>query len=225
MAEFNAVLGKPGSPQNQRVGAPFAYTVIIASTIIFFFIGILVGKTFFWENWDKRADVEKKLEIAQQKVQANAKNPQAHVDYGWALLQNNKFNDAVNEFKNAINIDKNFFPAYFNLGLAYMQVKKYDLATDSFKKALAIQSKSPQARLNLGIAYREMGKYDAAMKELKTAYEGNRGSVDVIIEIGKTYEKLGKKQEALYQYQSALTFSPGDKTVQAAIQRLTGQNK
>lgn len=225
MAEFNAVLGKPGNAGSQKISASYAYVVIVASTVIFFFIGILLGKTFFWENWDKRADVERKLEIAQNKVQAKPKDPQAHVDYGWALLQNNKFNEAVNEYKNAINLDKNFFPAYFNLGLAYMQAKKFDLAVDSFKKALTIQSKSPQARLNLGIAYREMGKYDAAIKELNTAYEGNRGSVDVIVEIGLTYEKMGKKQEALYQFQSALTFSPSDKRVSDAIQRLTGQSK
>lgn len=225
MAEFNAVLGKPDKPQNEKISSTYAYTVIVASTVIIFLIGILVGKMFFWENWDKRADVEKKLDIARQKVQANPKDAQAHVDLGWALLENNKFNDAVNEYKNAVNIDKNFFPAYFNLGLAYMQVKKYDLAVEAFKKALAIQPKSPQAKLNLGIVYNEIGKYDAALKELKDAYEMNRGSTDIIYEIGRTYEKLGKKEEALYQYQSALSFTPADKRVQQAIQRLTGQTK
>ena len=222
MAEFNAVLGKPDNPRNNKVSAGYAYTVIVISTVIIFLAGILVGKAFFWENWDKRADVEKKLDIAKQKVATNPKDPQAHVDYGWALLQNNKFNDAVTEYKNALNLDKNFFPAYFNLGLAYMQVEKYDLSVEAFKKALSIQPKSPQAKLNLGIVYNEMGKYDAALKELKAAYEMNRGSSDVIYEIGRTYEKLGKKDEALYQYQSALSFNPSDKRVQEAIQRLTG---
>ena len=225
MAEFNAAQGKPDSPRNEKISASYSYTVIAVSTIVFFLIGILVGKTFFWENWDKRADVEKKLDIASQKVKTNPKDPQNHVDLGWAYLQNQRFNEAVTEYKNALNLDKNFFPAYFNLGLAYMQVKKYDLSIEAFKKALSIQPKSAQVKLNLGIVYNETGKYDAALKELKDAYELNRGSTDVIYEIGRTYEKLGKKDEALYQYQSALSFTPGDKRVQEAIQRLTGQTK
>lgn len=224
MADIKTLLSTddPGTRAKGRISPAYAYTVIIGWTVILFFVGMLIGKTFFWENYDKRADVEKKLEIALEQLKADPKDPQRHVNVGWAYLELERYNEAIKEINNAINIDNQFFPAYFNLGLAYMQVQKYDLAVEAFKKALVIQPRSPQVKVNLGIVYNKLGKHDVALKELQDAYQLNRGSVETIYEIGYTYELLGNKEEALYQYQSALQFAPQNEKLKEAIKRVSG---
>jgi len=205
-----------------RVNPFLAYTVIIASTVLIFFVGLLIGKAFFWENYDKRALNEKALEIALKKVQQDPKNPDNLVDLGWAYLQNGEYNRAVAEIKKAINLDSQHFKAYFNLGLAYMQVEKWELAVDAFERCIAIQPNAYAPYLNIGIIYNQTGEYQKAIDKLKKAYELNRGQVEIIYNLGLAYEKMGNIEEAIRQYEGALTFTPDYAPALEGLKRLRG---
>ncbi len=209
-----------GTSQPKQISPVIAWLIILATTVGFFIVGVVVGKLFFWENYRTTPIVEKAIEGAQAAVKANPKDPNNYVKLGWAFFQKGDYNNAMSQYKKAINLDNRFYPAYLNLGLTYMQVKKYDRAVDNFGTALAINPKSAEALLNLGMAYNQTGKYEQAIKELEKAYRMERGNAMVIYQIGVAYERLGKKDQAIYQYESALSFDPKFTEAQQALKRL-----
>ena len=207
---------RPSKPVHPVV----AYLIIIAFAATMFVIGVIIGKAFFWENYDTTPIADRIIEVAKQKVAQDPKNPKNYVDLGWGYFKKKDYNNALAQYKKAIDLDKKYYPAYLNLGILYIETGKYDLAVNTLKQAVALQPKSSNAHLNLGIAYNKLGKYNEALKELKQAYDLAPGSVQIIYEMGVAYEKMGKIEEAKYQYQSALEFDPKFEDAKKALERL-----
>ncbi|GAV23994.1 tetratricopeptide repeat protein [Carboxydothermus pertinax] len=207
---------KPSKPVHPVV----AYLVLIAFASALFVVGVIIGKAFFWENYDTTPIADRIIEVAQQKVAKDPKNPKNYVDLGWGYFQKKDYNNALAQYKKALDLDKKYYPAYLNLGILYIDTGKYDLAVNTLKQAVALQPKSSNAHLNLGIAYNKLEKYQEALKELKAAYELSPGSTRIIYEIGVAYEKMGKIEDAKYQYKSALEFDPKFEDAKKALERL-----
>ena len=207
---------KPSKPLHPVV----AYLVILVFASALFVVGVIIGKAFFWENYNTTPVADRIIEVAQQKVAKDPKNPKNYVDLGWGYFKKKDYNNALAQYKKAIDLDRKYYPAYLNLGLLYIDTGKYDLAVSTLKQAVALQPKSSNAHLNLGIAYGKLGKYQEAIKELDAAYELSPGSTKIIYEKGVVLEKMGKIEEAKYQYQSALEFDPKYDEAKQALERL-----
>lgn len=196
-------------PAAQYINPYQAWALIFASALIFAAAGTIIGKTFFWNNnTGYESALAKQLTVAQERTKTDPKSPGNWVNLGWIYFQQGQYNQALAQYKKAMDIDPNYYPAYYNLGLAYMQVKKYDLAAETLKKAVTLEPKSGVAFLNLGISYTQLGKYDEALKYLQQAYKFNSGSAEVLYQIGLAYEKSGRKEDAIYQYNAAVGFDP-----------------
>jgi tetratricopeptide (TPR) repeat protein len=185
-----------------------AYTIIISFTVIMFIIGIMVGKFFFWNNYNRTPKAERQINANLEKLHENPKDPKVLTDLGWAYFKQNNYNQALIYYMEALDQDKNYYPAHLNLGLAYTQVQKYDLAIQSFKDAISISPKGASAHLNLGIVYNLIQKYQDAASELAIADKSNPGNVETMYQLGLAYEKLESFKDAAYQYESALKFDP-----------------
>lgn len=198
-----------------------AWAIIVVAALIFMAAGTLIGKAFFW-NYEAGVNsaLAKQQKVAVDRTKSDPKSPANWVNLGWVYFQQGQYNQALAQYKKAMDLDPNYYPAHYNLGLAYMQVKKYDLAAESLKKAVSIEKKSGAAYLNLGVSYNQLGKYDEAIKILQQAYKFNPGSVDVLYQIGVSYEKAGRKADALYQYKAALGFDPNYKPAKEGLARL-----
>ncbi len=198
-----------------------AWAIIIAAALIFMAAGTVIGKAFFWK-YESGIDnaLQKQMTVAMDRTKSDPNSAANWVNLGWVYFQQGQYNQALAQYKKAMDIDPNYYPAHYNLGLAYMQVKKFDLAAESLKKAISIERKSGAAYLNLGVSYNQLGKYDEAIKYLQQAYKFNPGSVDVLYQIGFAYEKAGRKNDAKYQYQAALGFDPNYKPAREGMARL-----
>lgn len=205
---------------NKPIRPLAAYSIFIGSALMFFVIGISIGKMFFWNNYDTTPVFEKQLSIAQQKVSSNPKNPQNHVDLGWAYFQKKDYNKALASYKKALELDKDYYPAYLNIGLTNMQLEKWDVAVESLKKASQINPKSSPAHANLGIALNKKGQFDEAIKHLEASEKLSPGSVGVILNIALAYEGKGQIDDALYHLNGALQYDPSNKDLQKELKRL-----
>ncbi|NVO05188.1 MAG: type IV pilus biogenesis/stability protein PilW [Rhodoferax sp.] len=84
-------------------------------------------------------------------------------------FQDAKFNFALDEIKQAIQTDSNWFEPYGMRGLIYLQTGDYALAEGSFQKALAINPQSADTMHNYGFLLCKMKRPAEAQKMFNAA--------------------------------------------------------
>ena len=75
-----------------------------------------------------------------------------------------KYDEAVNAYKQAIIIDPNYPNAYNNMGVALKEQGKLEEAIEAYNKALAIKPDNAEAYYNMGNALKEQGKLEEAIE-------------------------------------------------------------
>lgn len=194
------------------------FTVLFA--VIIYLGGVTIGNMFFWKQYDRTPLAERQYNLALEKVKIDPKSANNYVELGWAFLQKGQNNEAIEEYRKALDLDDENFMANLNIGLAYRQIHIDDLAITSLQKAVEIAPNSFEAHFYLGLAYQQASKLQDALNELQLAYKFNRGSTEVIYNIGQNYEKMGKLEDAKTQYQAALDYDPKFIKAKDALKRL-----
>ncbi|MCE5194106.1 MAG: tetratricopeptide repeat protein [Nitrospiraceae bacterium] len=87
------------------------------------------------------------------------------------LIHYEEYDNAIEYFRKAINVDSNYSEAYNNLGYAYMMKGKYKEAADVYNKAVSnkVYRTPEKAYYNLGQVYYRMGQYDDSIEAYKNA--------------------------------------------------------
>jgi len=90
-------------------------------------------------------------------------NPvQAYNNLGIILQHKEKYKDAIEAYKSAIEIEPGYAHSYYNLGILYHDTKKYNKAIEQFKIALQINPNFALAHKRLGLSYAAIGQTDKA---------------------------------------------------------------
>ena len=87
----------------------------------------------------------------------------AHTDLGAAYLQQSKFEIALSEFNEAIQIDPSYALAYNGLGLVYAALGEDAKADASYKKSIELQPKSSESHNNYGGFLCSRKRYDESI--------------------------------------------------------------
>lgn len=125
------------------------------------------------------------------------------------LYQNLKqFDLSVENYKEAIRIDKFFIPAYINLAILYSQIKQIEKAESVLHSLINTGESGYEAYYYLGLVKSEQGKFDEAIKYLNKAAEINPETPRVFYNLGLLYQKTGKKAKAEKSLKQSLRISP-----------------
>lgn len=108
---------------------------------------------------------------------------------GIVFLKRNLFDEAVAEFKKAVEIDPDYVDAYNNLGYVFLKQKKYEAAIEAFSKGIEKDGTYADLHNNLGYAYFCISKYGDAIVELKRALEINTEYIHAIFNLCLTQLK------------------------------------
>src|SRR5262245_16866995 len=73
-----------------------------------------------------------------------------HVARGQALLKDKRFQEAVLEFRSALQIDEKFAAAHWGLATAYEGLQRYQEAFDELRQAVELDPNNLDARVKLG---------------------------------------------------------------------------
>ncbi|MDQ1261016.1 MAG: hypothetical protein QG575_197 [Euryarchaeota archaeon] len=92
---------------------------------------------------------------------------------GLDLYNQEKFNDSLQAYNRALELDPNDFEAWNNKGIDEGLLGRYDDALVSFGKALDINESYAEAWYNMGVIYDFKGYYSTAVQAYKKATQLN----------------------------------------------------
>ena len=110
---------------------------------------------------------------------------------------------ALEYFKQAIELNNNYFEAYNNLGSVYRTLGDLAQAEYWLKRSLAINPQFSKALLNLGLVYKECNNLTASYNMLMQAKDCT-AEPDALLEIGNLFLANGNYAKAIASYQECL---------------------
>lgn len=125
------------------------------------------------------------------------RNPQAKELYTKAgvLFEDNKFDEAIELYSQAIRIDANYASAFFNRALAYAILNRYDDAIRDAQVVMKIEPDSYDAPYVMGIVAEYQKNYDSAMDWYKKALAKNPNYEQAKARMDQLKTKLEKGEE------------------------------
>jgi tetratricopeptide (TPR) repeat protein len=118
-----------------------------------------------------------------QNVVSPSKTSSEWNDMGNAFIGSKKYNDAIEAYKKAIEVDPKNGQPYSNLGFIYYRLGKYDFAVLLYKKSIDLLSTPKDKAISwnmLGDAYRRLGDYGNALEAYKKSSENEPASNPVM---------------------------------------------
>ncbi|RME70075.1 MAG: tetratricopeptide repeat protein, partial [Chloroflexi bacterium] len=145
---------------------------------------------------------------------AASKSAENYFKQGNEYVQNGRWAEAVDAYRQAIALDPNFQPAYVNLGVAYYQLGQFDLAAAQYEKALELVPDDNETAYNLGALYLQQAlsagsQPDAdllrqAVAHLEGIRERDPDIVQTYFSLGVAYFFLGQKEAAVQAFETFL---------------------
>src|SRR5262245_54177489 len=83
----------------------------------------------------------------------HADEADAHYRQGLSHKQQGKLDDAIDEFKKAIELRKDYAAAEFSLGLTYKLKGNFEEAASHLERAAKLQPKTADIHTSLGVTY------------------------------------------------------------------------
>jgi Flp pilus assembly protein TadD len=93
---------------------------------------------------------------------------ETHNGLGYVLVREDRTDEAIAEFRTAIDLDPRFGPAYNNLADALAMQGKLDAAAEDYRRAVA-EHPSEAAHNALGVILRKLGRTDEAAEQFGKA--------------------------------------------------------
>jgi len=94
-----------------------------------------------------------------------------HNSLGSAYFEEGMFDNAILEYRKALEIDPNSATGHYNLGRSYDKKSRLDEAISEYKKALVLKPRYALAHNNLGVDYYLKGNYELAIIHCDKAIE------------------------------------------------------
>ena len=137
---------------------------------------------------------------------------QANVVYNYALIQekNEKLEDAVSLYKEALTLNPKHVKSKINLSALYMAENNPDAdkALELLLDAYKTDNSDFSVNNNLGTAYMLKEQYDYAEKFYKAALDIVPDDEDALFNLANAQMKGGKPSEAVYNFTKITTKNP-----------------
>ncbi len=151
-----------------------------------------------------------------------AKNPECWAGYndlGDALLQKGQIEDAMVQYRKAVEIYPDFVDAHTNLGTALLQSGHAEEAIAEYQKVLALSPDSAKAHFNLGDAFVRAKQVDLAVAQYQRAADIDPDYAEAHYNLGWIFLNQGRSDEAVAQFQDVMRLNPNLADVQSNLAR------
>jgi Tfp pilus assembly protein PilF len=132
----------------------------------------------------------------------------AHFNYGAALQQEGRLDEAEKQYNAALRFDPNYVKVYVNLGQLFVSKDKLDEAKKNYTKAIELEPQIGEARAGYAYLLERLGQPDQARVEYENAIRLSPKSARLFYTYGAFLDKRGELDAAIAQYQRALQVDP-----------------
>jgi uncharacterized protein (TIGR02466 family) len=119
-----------------------------------------------------------------------------------------KYDEAVTSYQNALKLQANNADLWFNCAIALTQLNRVDDAVSAYQKAIKIQPNFFEAHGNLGTILQRQGKLDEAIKSYQAGLKINPQDARGYFNLGTVLRDKGELQVAVEAYQKAIQLLP-----------------
>ena len=142
---------------------------------------------------------------------------QTHNTIGLAYAATGQYEDAVAEYRRALDLSPGYSKAYNNMGLSLEELGRDEEARNAYTAAVDKNPSNAVARNNLGAYLSRRGDLEAAADEFARAVELDPGMYQAHMNLGTALAKSGDLEAAERHYRSALAVNPGLKEAWNAL--------
>lgn len=142
----------------------------------------------------------------------------ARFELGNTRYESGQFDQAIQAYLAALELDPNYQAVYANLGVVYYQQQKFDLAASQYEKALELDPQDGEVAYNLGVLYLQQALskndqpdpqlLDKAVTQLQQAQEISPNLAEPHFSLGVAYLALNQPQQAKTAFETFLALDP-----------------
>jgi tetratricopeptide (TPR) repeat protein len=164
------------------------------------------------EQWIVR-EARKGLPTNLRAVSLRPNDAEAHTNLGWTYYQLDRYEDAIQSFRQAVHLQPNSLSALSMLGMIYGNLGRYTESLDYCQRALRVKPESANVLVDLSRAYVGLGQTEPAMEAAKKAVQIDPDSSHAHAQLGLIYVDLGRYAEAAIAFEFstsiATQYAPG----------------
>lgn len=143
-----------------------------------------------------KVDYDAEIKKLNDLIKEDSQNIGAFYNRGWMYASKGEVLKAIDDYSQAIEIDKEFGDAYYNRGLLYAKMDRTEQAVRDFSKAIEFDSQAFDAYCNRGNLYHKMGKAAMAIRDYTEALKLKPNDGELYHNRSVVYMSIGKKSEA-----------------------------
>lgn len=186
---------------------------IISIVILFIIIGSYSGYVYFKDKAKEVQPTQPSEETLPVEEVQEITEAQKSIDLGWELYRQEKFNEAITQFSNAISLSSDDVLtsiAYTGIGSSYFLLKDYEKSKEAANKALSLNPNNGRAHTGLGRIYLHSRDYDKAGEEFNKALSIDQNDDDAHSGLGWIYYNLKDYDKSKKEFDKAISINPNN---------------
>jgi predicted O-linked N-acetylglucosamine transferase (SPINDLY family) len=148
-------------------------------------------------------------ELLSEAVSLDPSSLPALVNYGTALHELGRFEEALSSCERAIALAPDCAEAYYNRGNALRELNRFSAAVASYDRAIALKPDYADAYLNRGLALSALARPSDALASYDAAIAVRPQNPDAYFNRGNELHRLGRFEAAIASYDRASALQPG----------------
>ena len=173
--------------------------IVLSSFTIFFSVKTYI-RCGVWDN---------DLTLWNDVISQNPNAALAYYNRGVFLMNENKNEEALEDYSKAIELNPIFTEAYKNRGFLFASGGKLDKALADYNKVIEMNPNSAEAYNNRGSVLLNKKRDEEALADFNKAIELNPGDAESYYNIGLLYMNETKNSEAIKFFNKAIGMKPG----------------
>ncbi|HEY3840149.1 MAG TPA: FG-GAP-like repeat-containing protein [Bryobacteraceae bacterium] len=174
-----------------------------------------LGAAFYWAGYADRA-----LPYLAETLRTRPGNWKARLAIARVQLELGRNADALQSFREAMEIRNDYPPLFVGAGEAYARQNDNANAKRMFDRALALDPKNADAMNQLGLLAAGSNDLAAARKWFQLALEAQRDHPGAINNLGVLYAKLGQTNDSIAAFRYGIKTNPDDDELYMNLARI-----